>query len=191
MRALSHQNDALRDELAFATTTDFSSKSKDGTVVHGLLARPAGAVDGQKLPTLLYIHGGPNGQDDYAFSFERELFAANGYAVLRSTTAAAAGAAQPSRRRSSPTGATRKSSISSAPWTKRCSWAVADPDRLGVGGWSYGGILTDYTIATDPRFKAAISGAGSALQRRCTESTSTSFSTTTRWDRPGDRRTCG
>jgi len=41
---------------------------------------------------------------------------------------------------------------------------VADPARLGVGGWSYGGILTDYTIATDPRFKAAISGAGSALQ---------------------------
>jgi dipeptidyl aminopeptidase/acylaminoacyl peptidase len=47
-------------------------------------------------------------------------------------------------------------------------WAVAsgiaDPERLGIGGWSYGGILTDYTIATDPRFKAAVSGASSALQ---------------------------
>jgi dipeptidyl aminopeptidase/acylaminoacyl peptidase len=41
---------------------------------------------------------------------------------------------------------------------------VADPNRLGIGGWSYGGILTDYTIATDGRFKAAVSGAGSALQ---------------------------
>ena len=41
---------------------------------------------------------------------------------------------------------------------------IADPARLGIGGWSYGGILTDYTIATDGRFKAAISGAGSALQ---------------------------
>jgi len=41
---------------------------------------------------------------------------------------------------------------------------VADPARLGIGGWSYGGILTDYTTATDPRFKAAVSGAGSALQ---------------------------
>ena len=41
---------------------------------------------------------------------------------------------------------------------------LADPDRLGIGGWSYGGILTDYTIATDGRFKAATSGAGSALQ---------------------------
>ena len=41
---------------------------------------------------------------------------------------------------------------------------IADPARLGIGGWSYGGILTDYTIATDTRFKAGISGAGSALQ---------------------------
>jgi dipeptidyl aminopeptidase/acylaminoacyl peptidase len=41
---------------------------------------------------------------------------------------------------------------------------IADPQRLGIGGWSYGGILTDYTIATDTRFKAGISGAGSANQ---------------------------
>ena len=41
---------------------------------------------------------------------------------------------------------------------------IADPARLVIGGWSYGGILTDYTIATDARFKAAVSGAGSALQ---------------------------
>jgi dipeptidyl aminopeptidase/acylaminoacyl peptidase len=41
---------------------------------------------------------------------------------------------------------------------------VADPNRLGIGGWSYGGILTNYTIATDTRFKAAISGAGSSMQ---------------------------
>jgi dipeptidyl aminopeptidase/acylaminoacyl peptidase len=41
---------------------------------------------------------------------------------------------------------------------------LADKDRLAVGGWSYGGILTDYTIASDTRFKAAISGAGSANQ---------------------------
>jgi dipeptidyl aminopeptidase/acylaminoacyl peptidase len=40
---------------------------------------------------------------------------------------------------------------------------VADPDRLGVGGWSYGGILTDYIIATDTRFKGATSGAGTAF----------------------------
>jgi dipeptidyl aminopeptidase/acylaminoacyl peptidase len=41
---------------------------------------------------------------------------------------------------------------------------LADPDRLGIGGWSYGGILTNYTIATDGRFKAGTSGAGSSNQ---------------------------
>ncbi len=41
---------------------------------------------------------------------------------------------------------------------------IADPSRLVIGGWSYGGILTDYTIATTTRFAAAVSGAGSALQ---------------------------
>ena len=41
-----------------------------------------------------------------------------------------------------------------------------DPDKLGVGGWSYGGILTDYMIATDTRFKAATSGAGTRLHGR-------------------------
>jgi dipeptidyl aminopeptidase/acylaminoacyl peptidase len=41
---------------------------------------------------------------------------------------------------------------------------IADPNKLGIGGWSYGGILTDYVTATDPRFRAAASGAGSAMQ---------------------------
>jgi dipeptidyl aminopeptidase/acylaminoacyl peptidase len=40
---------------------------------------------------------------------------------------------------------------------------VADPDKLGVGGWSYGGISTDFIIAQTTRFKAAITGAGSAF----------------------------
>ena len=36
---------------------------------------------------------------------------------------------------------------------------LADPDRLGIGGWSYGGMNTNYAIATDTRFRAAVSGA--------------------------------
>ena len=50
--------------------------------MHGVLVKPANAVAGRKYPTLLRIHGGPNGQDELAFSFERELFAANGYVVV-------------------------------------------------------------------------------------------------------------
>ncbi len=164
LRPLSHQNDKLRDELELATVADFTSKSKDGTVVHGLLTRPAGAADGAKLPTLLYIHGGPNGQDDYSFNFDRELIAASGYAVL-----------EVNYRGSSGRGAAFQKAIY-ADWGNKevqdllgavdeaVRMGVADPDRLGLGGWSYGGILTNYVIASDPRFKAAVSGAGSSLQ---------------------------
>jgi dipeptidyl aminopeptidase/acylaminoacyl peptidase len=163
LRQLSHQNDSLFAQLQLASTEGFSSKSKDGTEVHGVLVRPANAPAG-KLPTILYIHGGPNGQDSFSFSFDREFFAANGYAVL-----------SVNYRGSSGRGSAYQKAIF-ADWGDKevmdllgavdeaVRSGVADGDRLGIGGWSYGGILTDYTIATTPRFKAAVAGAGSALQ---------------------------
>ena len=81
-RRLSRQNDAWLSEVELATTEDFTSKSKDGTVVNSLLVKPAGFKPGQKYPLLLFIHGGPNGQDEHSFSFDQELFAAQGYVVL-------------------------------------------------------------------------------------------------------------
>ena len=65
-----------------APTEEVNFKSKDGTEVHGLLTKPVGYVAGTKVPLLLRIHGGPNGQDEHSFSTERQWFAANGYAVL-------------------------------------------------------------------------------------------------------------
>ena len=163
LRQLSHQNDSVFAQLQLGTTEGFSSKSKDGTEVHGVLVRPANASSG-KLPLILYIHGGPNGQESYSFSFDREFFAANGYAVL-----------SVNYRGSSGRGSAYQKAIF-ADWGDKevmdligavdeaIRSGVADGDRLGIGGWSYGGILTDYTIATTPRFKAAVAGAGSALQ---------------------------
>jgi dipeptidyl aminopeptidase/acylaminoacyl peptidase len=163
-RQISHANDSLFAKLQFATVEDFTSKSKDGTEVHSLLFRPAGAAPGVRLPLLLYIHGGPNGQDGYRFDFDRQYFAANGYAVLAVNY-----------RGSSGRGSAYQKAIY-ADWGNKevldllgavdeaVKQGIADPERLGIGGWSYGGILTDYTIATTPRFKAAVSGAGSALQ---------------------------
>src|SRR6266581_208038 len=164
LRRLTHQNDALFSDLQLATTEDFTSRSKDGTEVHGIVVKPASYVAGQKYPMILYIHGGPNGQDAQGFSFDRQLFAANGYVV-----------SSVNYRGSSGRGSAYQKAIY-ADWGNKevidllgavdhmIAAGVADPNRLGIGGWSYGGILTDYTIATDSRFKAAISGAGSALQ---------------------------
>jgi dipeptidyl aminopeptidase/acylaminoacyl peptidase len=162
LRQVTHHNDALFAELMLGTTEDFTSKSKDGTEVHGIVVKPASYQAGRRYPMLLLIHGGPNGQDEHNFSFERQFFAANGYVVLAVNY-----------RGSSGRGSAYQKAIF-AEWGNKevidligavdhmIATGVADPNRLGIGGWSYGGILTDYTIATDQRFKAAVSGAGVA-----------------------------
>jgi len=126
--------------------------------------KPAGYVAGHKYPTLLRIHGGPNGQDQHAFNLEREVFAANGYAVLNVNYRGSNGRGEMYQRAIFADWGNKEVVDLMAGVDYVVSAGVADPDRLGIGGWSYGGILTDYTIATTNRFKAAISGAGSALQ---------------------------
>jgi dipeptidyl aminopeptidase/acylaminoacyl peptidase len=164
LRRLTHQNDALFAELQLATTEDFTSTSKDGTVVNGLIVKPASYTAGKRYPTLLRIHGGPNGQDDHGFSFERELFAANGYVVLAINYRGSSGRGSGFQKAIFADWGHKEVIDLLGAVDQAVAMGVADPARLGIGGWSYGGILTDYTIATDARFKAATSGAGSALQ---------------------------
>lgn len=160
LRKLTSHNDALVAQLKLGETRNVEAKTEDGADVHGLLTLPVGYESGKKYPLLLRIHGGPNGQDAHAFVPERQLFAGRGYAVLNVNY-----------RGSSGRGAAYQQIIF-ADWGDKevmdllacvdeaIKEGIADPDHLGVGGWSYGGILTDYTIATTTRFKAAISGAG-------------------------------
>jgi len=164
LRQLSHQNDAWLAEVQLATTEDVSFKTKDGNEPHGLLVKPVGYVAGQKYPLLLRIHGGPNGQDQHAFNFERELFAANGYAVLNVNYRGSNGRGEKYQQAIYADWGNKEVIDLLAGVDYAVSTGIADPERLGIGGWSYGGILTDYTIATTNRFKAATSGAGSALQ---------------------------
>ena len=163
LRQLTHQNDALMNEIQIAQTEDVSFKSKDGTEVHGLLTYPVGYKKGKRVPLLLRIHGGPNGQDQHSFSFERQFFAANGYAVLAVNYRGSSGRGQKYSRAIFADWGHYEVEDLEAGVDHVIAMGVADADRLGVGGWSYGGILTDYMIATDPRFKAATSGAGTAF----------------------------
>jgi dipeptidyl aminopeptidase/acylaminoacyl peptidase len=163
LRQLTHQNDALMAELQIAPTEEVDFKSKDGTEVHGLLTYPLGYVKGTKVPLLLRIHGGPNGQDQHSFSVERQVFAANGYAVLAVNYRGSSGRGQKYSRAIFADWGHFEVEDLLAGVDHVIQMGVADPDRLGVGGWSYGAILTDYIIATDPRFKGATSGAGTAF----------------------------
>ena len=163
LRQLTKQNDALLSELDLGVTEEVSFKSKDGTQVNGLLTYPVGYVKGTRVPLLLRIHGGPNSQDQHSLSIERQMFAANGYAVLAVNYRGSAGRGQKFSRSIFADWGNYEVQDLLAGVDHVIAMGVADPDRLGVGGWSYGGILTDYLIATDTRFKAATSGAGTAF----------------------------
>jgi dipeptidyl aminopeptidase/acylaminoacyl peptidase len=164
LRRVTHENDAWLGELQLATVEDFSCRAKDGTEVHGLMFKPPSYVPGQKYPTLLNIHGGPNSQDQHAFHFDRQLLAANGYVVLAVNYRGSAGRGSAYQKAIFADWGNKEVQDLLAAVDHAVASGIADPERLGIGGWSYGGILTDYTVATDSRFKAATSGAGSALQ---------------------------
>ena len=158
-RQLTVQNRDLLLKLKLAATQEISCRSKDGTTVNGFMVLPPDFQQGRKYPAILRIHGGPVSQFTADFNFDWQYFAARGYVVV---------AANP--RGSSGRGEAYSMAIY-ADWGNKdvedvlaaVNYAVAqgivDPDRLGVGGWSYGGMLTNYTIASDTRFKAATSGA--------------------------------
>jgi dipeptidyl aminopeptidase/acylaminoacyl peptidase len=163
LRQVTKQNDALMAGLNLGRTRRVEFKSKDGTSVHGLLTTPVGYVEGTKVPLLLRIHGGPNAQDQHTFSFERQFFAAQGYAVLAVNYRGSSGRGVKFSRAIFANWGHYEVEDLLAGVDHVIQLGIADPSRLGVGGWSYGGILTDYLIASDTRFKAATSGAGTAF----------------------------
>jgi len=107
-RRLTHHMDDFLAPLTLASVKGFTSKSSDGTLVSGLLFRPAGAAEGQKLPLILFIHGGPVGQDEYGFDLSRQMLAAGGYAVAAVNYRAAMDAGWNSQRPSPATGVIKK-----------------------------------------------------------------------------------
>ncbi len=160
LRKLTHHNDALMGSLTLAATQDVSAKASDGNEVHGLLTMPLGAKPGGKVPLLLFIHGGPTAQDAHGFSAERQLFAAHGYAVLNVNYRGSTGRGHAYSEAINADWGDKEVLDLQAAVDGALATGKIDPEKLVIGGWSYGGILTDYTIASTKRFKAASSGAG-------------------------------
>jgi dipeptidyl aminopeptidase/acylaminoacyl peptidase len=169
LRKLTAHNEAFLAELRLGAVEDIRFKSKDGTEIHGLLVKPPSFVRGRKYPTLLWIHGGPNGGDEHSlvldgYQFEPQMFAAKGFVVLRVNYRGGSGRGLAYAKTIVADWGHKEVEDLLAGVDHLVATGVADADRLAVGGWSYGGILTDYTIASDRRFKVAISGAGSGNQ---------------------------
>jgi dipeptidyl aminopeptidase/acylaminoacyl peptidase len=160
LRKLTSFNDALLASLILAPTEDLSAKTSDGNEVHGLLTLPLDPKAGAKYPMILFIHGGPTGQDAHSFDPARQLFAAHGYAMLNVNYRGSTGRGHAySEAINADWGHKEVLDLLAATDAAIGSHPI-DPAQLGVAGWSYGGILTDYTIASTTRFKAASSGAG-------------------------------
>ncbi|MGH8133475.1 MAG: S9 family peptidase [Steroidobacteraceae bacterium] len=171
LRPLSAHNQALFAGLTLGSVEDIALPSRDGTQIHGQIVKPPGFVPGHRYPTILWIHGGPNGQDDHSLQLEgygppleRQLFATHGYLVLAINYRGSTGRGAKFARSILGDWGHKEVEDLLAGIDYAVAQGIADPARLGIGGWSYGGLLTDYVIASDPRFKAAISGAGSGNQ---------------------------
>ena len=160
---LTKTNDALFSQLRLAQADYVHFKSKDGTSVAGYLYKPVDYTPGKKVPTLLNPHGGPVGQYSASFYHLAQLYAANGYAALLPNPRGSSGYGQKFCEAIFADWGNKDFQDDMAMVDYAIAQGIADPDKLGVGGWSYGGMSTDFIIAQTTRFKAAISGAGIAL----------------------------
>ena len=145
---------------ALADTEVIRWKSKDGAEIEGLLTKPVGYTAGAKVPLLLNPHGGPTGASLNNWNGTVQVLAANGFAVL-----------QPNFRGSTGKGLVFAQANKNT-WGKGdyedcisgvdalVASGVADPDRLGAFGWSYGGYMTFWILTQTDRFKAVSPGAG-------------------------------
>jgi len=163
MTQVTHTNEALLKQLKLSHGEYVQFRSKDGTAVSGYLYKPVDYVAGKKYPTLLRPHGGPQWAYYAEFSHLAQLFAANGYAVLFPNPRGSTGYGQDFCRAIYADWGHKDYEDDMAMVDYAIAQGLADPEKLGVGGWSYGGMSTDFIIAQTTRFKAAISGAGQAL----------------------------
>jgi len=159
-RKLSSIQDQLLQELKLGRTERFRFDSKDGTSIDGWAVFPPDYDKSHRYPLIADIHGGPHGAFSSSFSYPQQLLAAAGYIVIYVNPRGSTGYGEKFR------------------WGTWGGWGEhdledvmagvdyalkhysADPKRLGVTGYSYGGFLTNWIIGHTDRFRAAITGAG-------------------------------
>ncbi len=158
---IADHNEWLKDrKLAPVEPIEF--RSADGTPIDGFLVKPVDYQPGKRYPTVLRIHGGPVYQFSHEFMEDWQVYAANGYAVVAANPRGSSGRGFEFANAIYADWGNKDTADVLAAVDHAVRMGVADPDRLGIGGHSYGGILTDQVIARDDRFKAAISSAGAA-----------------------------
>jgi dipeptidyl aminopeptidase/acylaminoacyl peptidase len=162
LRQLSAHNRDLLQQVEFGPVEGASFTSSDGTEVHAVVIKPPDYTSGRRYPTIAFIHGGaptPFNQDTFEFRFLWHYFASRGYVVVAPNYRGSSGRERSFVRAIYADWGHLEVEDVLAAMDHLVASGLSDPERLGIGGWSYGGLTTNYTIATDNRFKAAVSGA--------------------------------
>jgi len=162
-RQLTDPNPQVRT-FALGQQEEITWKSKDGTLVGGVLIKPVGYRQGQRYPLIVAIHGGPASADVLGFNggYGSQVYAGAGYVVLR-----------PNYRGSTNYGIKHRTDIVGnyfAPGYEDImsgvdhliAQGIVDPDRMGALGWSAGGHWSNWILTHTDRFKAISSGAGTS-----------------------------
>ena len=156
---VSHLNDSWK-QFTLSAPEFYKYKSFDSLEIEAALLRPSGAVGKSKLPLITLIHGGPTGNWQDSIEVWGQLLAARGYAVFYPNIRGSVGYGQKfiEMNRGDWGGADFKDVM----WGVKdlIDRGIADPAKLGIGGWSYGGYMAEWAITQTNDFKAAVSGAG-------------------------------
>lgn len=163
LNQLTQTNTELLSALTLAKVRSVTFPSADGTEIEGFIYTPPGYNPKKTYPTLLRIHGGPVGQYDISFHADAQLFAANGYVVVMANPRGSSGYGQDFSLGIFQDWGNLDYQDVMAAVDYAIGAGYADAERLGVGGWSYGGMLTNYVITKTNRFKGAITGASEVL----------------------------
>jgi len=158
---VTHLNDALKPYGLIAPEF-YKYKSFDGVEVEAALLKPAGYDGKSKLPTVVLVHGGPTGNWRDAVDIWGQLLVARGYAVLYPNVRGSVGYGEKfmEMNRADWGGGDFKDVMAAV--EDLVTKGIADPKRLGIGGWSYGGYMAEWAVTQTDLFKAAVSGAGMA-----------------------------
>jgi dipeptidyl aminopeptidase/acylaminoacyl peptidase len=156
---ISHLNDSWK-QFALNAPEFYKYKSFDGLEIEAALLKPAGADLKGKLPLVALIHGGPTGNWQDSIEIWGQLLAARGYAVFYPNIRGSTGYGQQfiEMNRGDWGGADFKDVMAGV--KDLIDRGIADPAKLGIGGWSYGGYMAEWAVTQTNDFKAAVSGAG-------------------------------
>jgi dipeptidyl aminopeptidase/acylaminoacyl peptidase len=141
-------------------------KSTDGLEIEGLLTLPVKYQQGRRYPLVIMIHGGPMGWFLEEFTGRHGVysmagnFADRGWASLRPNIRGSGGYGRKFRFANYNDWGGKDYQDLMAGVDYLISSGIADPDRLAIMGWSYGGYMTSWAITRTKRFKAAVVGAG-------------------------------